>query len=297
MVARSQIEIPVEGATLAAVLYTPENLAAPAPAITLANGMAGLKESLDSYATAFAEAGFVAVLHDHRNFGGSTGTHRHDIDPWQQIADWRRVISYLESREEVDASRIGLWGTSFAGGHALVLGATDRRLKAVVSQVPFISGREDFRRRVLPEAQAAWQERYDEDERGQLRGEPPRMIKMVDTDPGADALYHAPDIARAYIDKRPAGVEWSNEITLRSSRRTRIYEPGSYADLVSPTPLLMIVTDNDTMTPADLALGAYERALEPKSLLMLPGTHFTPYVDRFDESSTAALNWFASHLS
>jgi hypothetical protein len=37
-------------------------------------------------------------------------------------------------RPEVDADRIGLWGSSYAGGHALVLGATGRRLKAVVAQ-------------------------------------------------------------------------------------------------------------------------------------------------------------------
>ena len=49
---------------------------------------------------------------------------RHDIDPWRQIADWRRAISYLESLDVVDPNRMGLWGTSYAGGHALVLGAT-----------------------------------------------------------------------------------------------------------------------------------------------------------------------------
>jgi dienelactone hydrolase len=82
----------------------------------------------------------VVLLHDHRNFGASDGTVRHDIDPWCKIADWRRAISYLESLPEVDAGRIGVWGTSYAGGHVIVLGATDRRLRAVVAQVPTISG-------------------------------------------------------------------------------------------------------------------------------------------------------------
>jgi dienelactone hydrolase len=61
------------------------------------------------------------------------GAVRHDIDPWRQIADWRRAISFLEALPEVDAARIGVWGTSYAGGHVLVLGATDRRIRAVVS--------------------------------------------------------------------------------------------------------------------------------------------------------------------
>jgi cephalosporin-C deacetylase-like acetyl esterase len=56
------------------------------------------------------------------------------VDPWRQIADWRRAISYLESLDAVDSRRIG--------GHAIILGATDRRLGCVVAQVPTISGYE-----------------------------------------------------------------------------------------------------------------------------------------------------------
>jgi dienelactone hydrolase len=97
----------------------------------MAHGYAGTREhGIAKFAEAFSEAGFVVLLHDHRTFGVSDGEPRQDVDPWRQIADWRRAISYLESRPEVDASRIGLWGTSYAGGHALVLGATDRRMPA-----------------------------------------------------------------------------------------------------------------------------------------------------------------------
>src|SRR5258706_520365 len=98
--------------------------------------------------------GFVVLVHDHRNFGTSGGDLRGDVDPWVQIRDWRRAISYLEARPEVDPARIGLWGTSYAGGHALVLGATDRRLRCIVSQVPTISGYEQGLRRVSPDALA-----------------------------------------------------------------------------------------------------------------------------------------------
>lgn len=97
----------------------------------------------------------MVLLHDHRGFGASDGEIRHDIDPWQQIADWRYAISYLESLPEVDPGRIGLWGTSYAGGHAIVLGATDRRLRAVVAQVPTISGYEQGLRRIRLKASPA----------------------------------------------------------------------------------------------------------------------------------------------
>ena len=140
MAERKNIEFGVEGGvTLRGWLFVPD-AKGPAPAITMAHGYAGVKEhGIERFARAFAEAGFVVLVHDHRNFGASDGAERGDVDPWQQIADWRRAISFLESRPEVDAAQIGIWGTSYAGGHAIVLGATDRRLRAVVAQVPTIS--------------------------------------------------------------------------------------------------------------------------------------------------------------
>ncbi|MFQ6398699.1 hypothetical protein ACLMAJ_35335 [Nocardia sp. KC 131] len=44
----------------------------------------------------------------------------------------------------MDASRIGLWGTSFAGAHVLQIAAADRRVRCVVSQVPMVSGFRNF---------------------------------------------------------------------------------------------------------------------------------------------------------
>src|SRR6478752_773253 len=75
--------------------------------------------------------------------------------PWRSTPRHRprprkwRVM--MESHPAVDADRIGVWGTSYAGGHAIVLGATDRRVRAVVAQVPTISGYQQSLRRVAPD--------------------------------------------------------------------------------------------------------------------------------------------------
>src|ERR1700742_548588 len=149
----------------------------------MAHSYAGVKEhGIERFARALAEAGFVVLVHDHRNFGASDGVERGDVDPWQQIADWRRAISFLETRPEVDPARIGLWGTSYAGGHAIVLGATDRRLRCVVAQVPTISGYEQGLRRVSPDALPALEHMFNEDERSQLRGEPLCRQSVVSED-------------------------------------------------------------------------------------------------------------------
>src|ERR1700726_1680804 len=213
------VKVPAEGGIeLGAWLCLPKGDGI-RPAITMAHGFGGTKEhGLERFAHAFAAAGFVVLLHDHRNFGTSGGDLRGDIDPWQQIADWRRAISYLESRPEVDPKRIGLWGTSYAGGHALVLGATDRRIACVVSQVPTISGYQQGLRRVAPEGVATLEAALDEDERAQLRGEPPRRQAVVSADSAIPASYRAKDAIDFYLQPLGDGVRWENTVTMRSTR-------------------------------------------------------------------------------
>jgi uncharacterized protein len=298
MVERRDVEFAVDGGDrLRGWLFLPSGQAGKVPAISLAHGYAGVKEhGLERFARAFAEAGLVALVHDHRNFGASEGAVRHDIDPWRQIADWRRAISFLESRPEVDATKIGVWGTSYAGGHVLVLGATDRRIKAVVSQVPTISGYEQGQRRVPPDAVAALEHQFDEDERAQLRGEPPRLQQIVNADPSVTAAYRTPDAISFYLQRLPEGV-WKNQVTVRAGRLARMYEPGHWAARVAPTPLLMIVALADNITLTDLQLRAYEQILEPKKLVTIEGGHFDPYLKQFPRASEAAMSWFRQHLT
>src|SRR5271155_4133009 len=212
VVKREDVEFAVEGdVTLRGWLFVPEG-PGPRPSITMAHGYAGVREhGLERFARVFAEAGFVVLVHDHRGFGHSDGEPRFDIDPWRQIADWRWAISYLENRPEVDPHRIGLWGTSYAGGHAIVLGATDRRLRAVVAQVPTISGFEQGLRRVAPDRIAALERAFAEDDRGQLRGEPLRRQLVVSDDLAIPASYHNKDAIDFYLQPTPPGI-WENSV-------------------------------------------------------------------------------------
>lgn len=298
MVEPRNVEFEAEGGDhLRGWLFTPATVRKQYPAVSMAHGYGGVKEhGLRRFAQAFTDAGFVVLVHDHRNFGASDGAIRHDIDPWRQIADWRRAISFLESQPNVDPGRIGIWGTSYAGGHVLVLGATDLRIRAVVSQVPTISGYQQGLRRVAPDAVEALERQFDEDERAQFRGEPPRRQQIVNDDPAIPAAYRSKDAIAFYLQHLPEGI-WKNDVTVRSGRFSRMYDPGNWVARVSPTPLLMIVALADRITQTDLQLRAYEQALEPKKLVTIEGGHFDPYVGQFDRVSAAAVSWLAQHLN
>jgi len=302
MVTFEKIWIPVESEgdpiRLHAWLFRPEGFAGPRPAISMAHGFAGLKDrGLRGFAERFAKAGCIVLVHDHRGFGLSGGRPRGDIDPWRQIADWRRVISYLEKLEGVDVDRIGLWGSSYAGGHAMVLSATDPRIKVVVCQVPTISGYAQSLRRVNAEERRVIEMRFIDDDRAQLSGLPPAVQQLVSTNPNVQAAYRT----QAMIDYHnhfplEAGVDASETVTLRSTQRAWMYEPGLWVTRIGPKPLLMVVASKDATTPVDLALSAYEQAHEPKKLVILDGDHFDTYVRTFEVASSAAEQWFVEHL-
>lgn len=294
---RSDISFHAEGVTLRGWLYLPIRGTFPAPTIIMAHGFSAVKEQyLDRYAEVFSEAGFVVLVYDHRNFGQSDGEPRQEADPWQQIRDYRHAITFASTLREVDSRRIGIWGTSYSGSHVIVVGAIDRRVKCVVSQVPGISGLASGQRRVRPDLVPMLLERFHADRMARFKGHPPAMIPVVSEDPLTPCALPGKEPWEFFHGTKSFAPNYRNEVTLRTLEMAREYEPGIYISKISPTPLLMIVALHDLLTPPDLMLQAYQEALEPKKLVLLQGGHFTPYIERFDEASAAARDWFRMHL-
>jgi fermentation-respiration switch protein FrsA (DUF1100 family) len=253
---------------------------------------------LDRFAEAFTSAGLAALVFDNRNFGASDGAPRFEIDPWQQIADYRDAITYALTRSETDGARIGVWGSSYSGAHVLVLGAIDRRIRCVAAQVPLISGHRNARRLIRADVIAAVEGMCADDRLKRYRGEPPAMLPVVSEDPAGPAALPTPDSWQWFTETGNARAPaWRNEVTLRSVELFMAYEPGAYIELISPTPLLLVVALGDHLTVADEALAAYERARQPKKLAMLKGGHFDAYVADFEAASSAARDWFLEHLA
>jgi fermentation-respiration switch protein FrsA (DUF1100 family) len=296
---REDIEFGAEGAILRGWFYRPPGASGEVPCIVMAHGFSATKEMhLDDYAEVFCDAGLACVVYDNRGFGASEaapGRRRQEIDPWEQVRDYQHAITYARSRPEVDAERIGVWGSSYSAAHSYVVGAIDRRVKAVCGQVPLISGRRNFETLVRVDF---WQATWDmlaADRQARARGEDPAMLPVVDADPTAQSALPTPDSYEFFSAYE--GTAWRNEVTLRSLELFQGYEPGDYLKRISPTPLLMVVAPNDRLTPGEWACEAYETAAPPKRLVLLPGGHFDAYTgEGFEISSAAARDWFMQHL-
>lgn len=295
---RRDVEINAEGVMLRGWLYLPEHASRAAAGVVMAHGFSAVKEMyLDRYAEAFAAAGLAALVFDNRNFGASGGEPRQEIDPWQQVRDYRHAITWMSQQPQVDRERIGVWGSSYSGGHVLVVGAIDRRVKCVVSQVPLVSGSRNLKRLVRADMAAPLRAQFDADREARFRGEAPMMVPVVTADPaGVAALPTADSWEWFTATGKTRAPAWRNEVTLRTLEMLSEYEPGSYVRQISPTPLLMIVAAQDHLAVADEAFAAYNRALEPKRLVILKGGHFEAYVEDFEKAGGAARDWLVEHL-
>jgi hypothetical protein len=271
--ARRDIEFNAEGVTLRGWFYPAEGATGTAPTIVMAHGYSAVKEMyLDRYAEHFAAGGLNALVFDNRNFGASDGEPRQEIDPWAQVRDYRHAITYATTLPETDGNRIGVWGSSYSGGHVLVVAAIDRRVKAVVSQVPLVSGHDNLRALVRADFLDGFREMFDADRLARFQGDPPAMVPVVAEDPLAPSALPTPDSWQWFTETgKTRAPSWKNEVTLRSVEMLAEYEPASYIAHIAPTPLLMLPARNDVLTPTELAIGGLREGAGTQEVAVAPG--------------------------
>lgn len=288
-----------QGLKCAAWYYIPSGFKAgeKRPAIVMAHGYTGVKESyLDNYADKFAAAGFVVLVFDYRHFGASEGQPRQQIFWYDQIKDYRNAITWVSLQPEVDANRIGVWGTSYSGGHVMHLAAFDKRVKAVVSQVPVSNVWESYFAALPPEAInniSAWHAQARTER--MTSGEVPYFPVVAPE--GQPAAMRQPESYQWFTEMSKRAPRWENRVSVESLETGIDYDPTAFIHLISPTPLLMVIASDDIVTPTEQEKKAFQRAREPKKLVVVQGRHFDAYNGpKHMEFFAPQLEWFQQHL-
>ena len=277
----------------AAWLYYPD-VSGPYPCVILAPGLGAIREMrLHAYAEHFVQAGLAALVFDYRHFGASSGEPRQLIDIKQQLADWVAAVSYARTLASIDPERIALWGTSFAGGHVIEIAARDRRIAAVVAQVPFIDGLANIRalafRQLLRLTSAGMR-----DELRRLRRQLPYYVKLVGA-PGTLAAITDPGAEAGYLSVVPPDAHWENSVAARVLLHIGFYRPINAAARVQ-CPLLICICDRDLLTPPQPAILA-SRLAPQGELHCYKGRHFDIYTgDLFEQAVSDQCHFLTWHL-
>lgn len=263
------------------------------PAIVQGPGWLGLRDAklYEPYHAAMLKAGFAVFVFDYRGFGDSDGSATY-LDPFAQVDDIRSAATYLETRPEIDADRLGVFGSGgTGGGNAVLAAALDDRFKAVVSQVPIADGR-DWLHRMRREHE--WLEflgrvRADAHHRavnGTGEMVSPRDGIMVPTPERRQTTI------KADVDDRiPA------EVALASAEAIFEYRPIAVVDRIAPRAAMFICVENDATTPEDHCFALYERARAPKRLIVQTNTtHYAAYAQYRDLVAPLIAEWFEQHL-
>ena len=283
------VDIWSDGTRLSGDLWYPKSLKPTdkLPAIILCHGWGGERSHLNQYyAPEFAKAGYVVLTFDYRGWADSDSrlvikgkmpkpdkdgmatvrvqAIRELVDPFDQTEDIIHCITYISGEPGVDPERIGLWGTSFAGGHVVYVAAHDQRVKCIVSQVPAMDG--------------AWAAFY----------------------PDSNAYQRSIQRARGEIDPVPQGVNKIGQ--LRGTpylSRIAHYRPVQFTDQLQ-IPILIIVAEKDELIDnsknGELVNNLVKEKV-PARYEILHGTHSEIYGKGRMDSIRMAIQWFDKYLS
>jgi len=300
---RRDIEFKSKGVTCRGWLYTPEKGKKPFPMVVMAGGWCYVKEIvMPYYAASFERAGLAVLLFDYQNFGVSDGEPRQHVDPNMEIEDYKNAITFAETLPEVDPERIAIWGISYSGGHVLVIGATDPRVKCIVSIVPCVDGYRNMARAHGTEGFRRLRETIMEDRRKRFKTGRPGYMPMTAVD------YHKtvctwpyPETNRIFLEiKEKEAPLHEHRNTIESVELLTNYNAIPYASRILNAPTLMIVAEGDDLTPWEFASEAFhEIGVQDKKLFIQPKTsHMALYENKtkIDVAIEMATNWYVDHL-
>ena len=290
-VAHRAVDIWSEGTRMAGDLYWPRGATGDLPAIVMSHGWGGTKASLVRNAAIFAADGFLVLAFDYRGWGESDGKLvaigdmpepgvngevqvfareiRTVVDPIDQTLDIRRAFDFIEGEANVDTSRLGYWGSSYSGAHAIWVAANEPRAACAVGQVAAADS--------LDLAQTSW--------------------KGTGVDIEAYAREQAIRRARGEIAPLPQGTDKAPNLNGWAHLDKVIgYRPVEDASRIS-IPLLVIDAEHEELfdrhRAGELSIERAKANGAHAEYRVIPDiSHYDIYREAFDESAQMALAWF-----
>ncbi|WP_109511606.1 alpha/beta hydrolase [Pseudomonas ovata] len=272
-------------------------------AIIVGHPMGAVKEqSANLYATKMAEQGFVTLSLDLSFWGESEGLPRNAVLPDLYVEDFSAAVDFLGTRPFVNRERIGVIGVCGSGSFAIAAAKIDPRLKAIATVSMYDMGaanRNGLKKAVTAEQRQqvlrkAAEQRYAEFQGGAVKytgGTPLTLTGNAIGDEFFD-FYRTP---RGEVTPARASKQTTTMPTLTSNVKFMNFYPFNDIETLSPRPMLFI-TGSEAHS-REFSEDAYQRAGQPKELVIIPGAGHVDLYDRVNLIPFDTLGkFFLTHL-
>jgi len=298
------IEFESQGAILRGRLFVPENKSQKSPVVVMAHGFTTTIKGMtaDKYAEKFREAGFAALLYDHRNFGSSDGEPRQEINFWVQSRGYIDAIDFAVNQPEIDATKVIVWGASLSAKESFLVGAVDGRVKAIINQIPAYGDnfpKEDKDGQLYSFAKKTVLTERIED----LPHTVTRQMPIVSSDQiGTPSALTEMTAYRWFIEYGGRyGTNWKNIVSFSNTEIPDHFHIAQCAPYLKG-PILMVVATNDEMKGAStrVAKEVVKMINQPKEWVEIDGGHFGLLhypSDLFNTSSQAQIDFLSTHFN
>jgi fermentation-respiration switch protein FrsA (DUF1100 family) len=221
--------------------------------IVLCHGYTGVRSIyLPDNARVLAEAGYVVLNFDYKGWGDSDGA-KTRLAPYSRVADVQAALTFMSAQPEVDAARLGIYGTSYGGATVVFVAAIDPRVKCVVSVVGIGNGARWMRSVRRPDEYHDLLERAAADRvKRALTGN----SELADRNDVLLPDRQSAELGAAARRDNPAAV---TQVPLEFIDDTLSFNPEWVVDRIAPRPILFITTDNDRLVPPQESEAMYAR--------------------------------------
>jgi len=287
-----------DGLKIAGILYRPAGVqpGVRRPAVVVNGPASAVKEQAPAiYARNLVNSGYITLIFDHRNWGESEGMPRQEHDPQGSVSDIKSAVSYLETRDDVDADRIGVTGICVGAGYAMAAAATDPRITALAlvagvygwARTNEASFGQEWMRSYLIEVNehVAQQEQSGETQHLTAVGPEGSTEPLASPSPDAYSYYGSPE--RSY------SPYWQNRFTWNSIAKMMSYDARPFAGLLS-TPTIVVHGLTDPFTTPDMAREVYDHPRGPKKLELIENKTHTSFYEGapIGPACQAIAEWF-----
>jgi fermentation-respiration switch protein FrsA (DUF1100 family) len=274
-------------------------------AIVVGHPMGAVKEqSADVYASNMADRGFIAIAIDLSYWGGSEGTPRNAVLPDMYAEDFSAAVDFLGSRDFVDKARIGVLGVCGSGSFVISAAKIDPRMKAIATVSMYDMGSasrnglnhsQTLEQRKKNQAEAA-EQRYAEFLSGETKYTGGTTHNLDEnTHPIQREFYAFYRTPRGEYTPKGGSSKTTTHPTLSSNTKFNNFYPFNDIETISPRPMLFIT--GEQAHSREFSEDAYQRATEPKELVIVPNAG---HVDLYDKTDLIPFDqleaFFTKHL-